>query len=135
MHPGFVGLVPETLVTALRMEISRRAALAARWRYLDRWGVGQCYRVPWGSVIWTAATHADSRQWLHVSSSGRDGVPTYEQLAEVKAVVVGPDRYAYSVWPPVARHVNINPDVLHLWALIDGGPEPLPDFRAGGNSL
>jgi hypothetical protein len=53
----------------------------------------------------------------------------------VKAVVVGPARYAYSVWATEATHVNIHPHALHLFALVDGGPEPLPDFTGGGDSI
>lgn len=47
----------------------------------------------------------------------------------MKEIFVG-DRYAYAVWPPSDRYVNLQPNVLHLWApwwpeSVDG---VLPEF-------
>jgi hypothetical protein len=35
--------------------------------------------------------------------------------------------YAYAVFPPADRYVNIHPHCLHLWARLDGSAV-LPEF-------
>lgn len=52
-------------------------------------------------------------------------------MALVKDAFIGPDRYAYSVWVPRDRHVNIHRHCLHLWALMtDDEGRVLPEFSA-----
>ena len=52
---------------------------------------------------------------------------------EAKELFVGRDEFAYQVIPPRDQHVNIHPNVLHLWSCLDGSP--LPDFTRGTGSL
>lgn len=68
--------------------------------------------------------------WLHASMAGPGRVPTWQEMAELKAWVVGGDRIAYQVMPPADEHVNDHPFVLHLWAPLSH--RPTPDFRVGG---
>jgi hypothetical protein len=79
----------------------------------------------------------DGRTWLHVSLSREDRIPSYEDIKVTKRTFVGDDHEAYQVFPPVERHVNINPNVLHLFCWPDG--PVLPDFtsmtRAGKRTL
>ena len=86
------------------------------------------------TVIWSIARELDGRVWLHASMAHTDRIPTWEELRALKDWLIAGDRYAYQVLPPATRYVNLNPHVLHLWAVIDG-PEPLPDFLHGGSSL
>lgn len=66
--------------------------------------------------------------WLHVSVSGREGIPSRADMAAVKAHFIGDDRDAVEYWPPAEGYVNHHPNVLHLWARADG-QRILPDMR------
>lgn len=66
-------------------------------------------------AMWSLALEADGRPWLHLSCSSPQRPPMHDELATVKEIFVG-DRYAYAVWPPSDRYVNLQPNVLHLWA-------------------
>ena len=85
------------------------------------------------SIIVTAATKLDGKEWLHVSCAARDRLPTWDELMWVKEFIIGRDRKAIQVFPPRTEHVNINPYVLHLFHCLDG--DGLPDFTEGSGSL
>ncbi|MGC4052889.1 MAG: hypothetical protein QM757_26475 [Paludibaculum sp.] len=78
-------------------------------------------------VILSAAVERDGKPWLHVSFSRMDRIPSYEDMTDVKDAFVGRDRKALQVLVPADQHVNINGNVLHLWAPLEH--DPLPDFR------
>jgi hypothetical protein len=90
-------------------------------------------------VIWSIGPpEQDGEFWLHVSVSRDNDLPitvrpSYQDLATVKAVFVGQERYAYSVWPPTDKHVNIHTGVLHLWSPVTGHErgQALPEFSRG----
>lgn len=109
--------------------------LPANWRLVEKGEDGAAYMCTTApiAVIVSASTEADGRRWLHVSLSRPSRIPSWEDTKNVKEIFIG-DRYAYSVLPPRAKYVNINPHVLHLFAPLEGDP-PLPDFTRGGNSL
>lgn len=83
-----------------------------------------------GSVIATAFTAEDVSEWLHASISYDEHLPTYTELATLHRAVFG-DGYAYQVFAPAIRHVNIHEHALHLWGRVDGWPV-LPEFTMGG---
>jgi hypothetical protein len=84
-----------------------------------------------GSIIVTQAEH-DGAEWVHASVAFSNGVmPLYTDLVALKDAVFGPDREAYQVFPPAARHVNIHPTALHLWGRADGSAV-LPLFGQDG---
>ena len=87
------------------------------------------------TVMWSIATEADGRPWLHASLARRNTLPTYADMQRLHNVFVGDNRYAYEVRAPRSVHVNIHEHALHMWAVMDGGPEPLPDFTRGTRSL
>ncbi|MEV8439237.1 hypothetical protein AB0425_17820 [Actinosynnema sp. NPDC051121] len=68
--------------------------------------------------------------WVHASFSRRSGLPSYDDLVLLHRAVWG-DGYAYQVFVPPAQHINISPNVLHLWGRADGRPV-LPDFGRFG---
>lgn len=72
---------------------------------------------------------ADGRRWLHASMSAPRRLPTYDELKLLKRVWIGPGLTAYQVFAPDAKHVNIHPNCLHLWACLDG--PVTPDFTRG----
>jgi hypothetical protein len=85
------------------------------------------------SAIVSCSQEQDGRWWMHLSVSHRNRVPTWQELAWCKDVFIG-DREAYQVLPPKARYINIHPNVLHMFALLDGSAA-LPDFTRGTGSL
>lgn len=95
------------------------------------------------SVIWSIATEQDSEFWMHLSVSRPQAdrrpviLPSYEDQKQVKALFIGEDRWAYSVWTPAESHVNHNPGVLHLWAMVTGNEtgQALPDFSRGTGTI
>lgn len=70
--------------------------------------------------------HWDS-VWVHLSVSRPDRIPDWDELAELKKLLM-PDLKAIQVFPTEAEWVSIHPNVLHLWARLDG-QDGIPDFR------
>jgi hypothetical protein len=70
--------------------------------------------------------------WYHVSCSRDAKIPSYLDLAEVKRIWFGADRWAIQVFPVTAKHVNIHPHCLHLWHCLDDGFQ-VPDFATLGH--
>jgi hypothetical protein len=81
------------------------------------------------SVIATVASH-DGVEWIHTSVARTDRLPSYHDLTGLHAAVWG-DGYAYQMFVPASRHVNIHGFALHLWGRADGR-NVLPDFGAEG---
>lgn len=105
------------------------------WRILQPFGDGNAYQYRDGlRVLVSTADFEDGRDWMHVSLSRADRLPSFDDLKFAKSVFVGDQRYAYQVFPPTEKYINIHPFVLHLWSPLTGAP-PLPDFTRGGNSI
>jgi len=81
-------------------------------------------------VAASVAMERDDKLWLHVSCSNPKRMPTYDEMALVKKIFVGDDKYAISVIPPKDKHVNTHIFCLHWWSCIDG--HPLPEFSVCG---
>jgi len=73
-------------------------------------------------------------EWLHASISRRE-MPTYEDLVKLHKAVFN-DGWAYQIFTPVARHINIHSKALHLFGRLDGKMIH-PDFQTltGINSI
>lgn len=70
--------------------------------------------------------------WIHASFSHSDGatMPSYDDLCLMhRAIFPG---FAYQVFAPPEKHVNITHNVLHLWGRADGKPA-MPDFGRHGS--
>lgn len=78
------------------------------------------------SVLISAGVKEDDSRWAHISVARQNRIPSYKDLAEVKDLFVGPDRYALQVFAPASEHVNLHPYCLHLWVPMDR--YPLPNF-------
>jgi hypothetical protein len=103
------------------------------WVVIHPWGDGFALRQVIGGlrVIVDCEQKADGLPWLHVSVSRQSWTPTHEDMAMVKHDFIGPDRYAYSIWPPADRYINIHAHCLHLWARMDESEgRVLPEFSA-----
>ena len=77
-------------------------------------------------VITTVATESDGKNWLHVSFSRAERLPSWLDLREVKDVFVGREGTALQVIPSTEKYRNQHPFCLHLWHCLDG--EVVPDF-------
>lgn len=112
-----------------------RAYFGAGWQ-VDPFGPDGYRYVNREQRIVVIATRADhgGQEWLHVSVSCPDRVPSWDELAAIKELVIGPDRHAYQVFPPRAQWISIHEHCLHLWARWDDGDgRVLPDFAAATN--
>lgn len=105
------------------------------WTVLEPWGDGNAYQYRDGlRVIVSTSGFLDGRDWMHISCSRHNRLPSFDDLKFVKNTFAGKDRYAYQVFPPLNKHINIHPFCLHLWVPLTGEP-PFPDFTYGGNSI
>lgn len=96
------------------------------WRYKNKFGNGVVI-----VTISEAPGEPDGApEWVHASMSRADDVPSYEDLVHLHKAV-WPNGYAYQVFAPPSSHVNIHPNVLHLWGRADG-KICLPDFGMHG---
>jgi hypothetical protein len=90
----------------------------------------RCWRCSNGlKVIASVLEESDGRDWLHVSVSRTQRLPSWKDLAYVKGLFIGAEHKAIQVFAPADEHVNIHPFCLHLFRCLDG--DPLPDFRVG----
>lgn len=109
--------------------------LPSGWYVISDFGDGNAYKYRTGiNVIVSTASMPDSREWMHISVSRNDRLPSFDDLKFVKSIFAGDNRYAYQVFAPVEKHVNIHNFCLHLWVPLTG-ELPLPDFTLGGNSI
>jgi hypothetical protein len=109
------------------------------WQFIQDFGSGGAFRRGSIQVVLTVSRHDDGRIWVHVSACGRRGpqswfLPDWEDMKRVKHDFIGPDRWAYQVFPSEKDYVNHHAYVLHLYALLDGEPA-LPDFTRGLGSI
>ena len=105
------------------------------WNILQPFGDGNAYQHRAGlRVIVTTADFPDGRDWMHISVSRKDRLPNWDDLKLVKNTFAGEKRYAYQVFPPTDKHVNIHEFCMHLYVPLTGEP-PLPDFTRGGGTI
>ena len=96
-----------------------RVVLPLNWREIKpRFGGRGAIRGK-TSVIFSAGKF-DGKWWLHVSVAHPEKLPSYMDVAEVKALFVGRDRKAIQVFAAESEHVNIHPRALHLWSCLEG---------------
>ena len=101
------------------------------WRFIMDWGEGRAYGQIAGGlrVLIDCEVKEDGNEWIHVSVSRKSWTPSHEDMALAKTAFIGPDRYAYAIYPPASKYVNIHPYCLHLWARADEGDgRVLPEF-------
>lgn len=103
------------------------------WVILHRWGDGFALREKDGGlrVLIDCEFKEDGAPWLHVSYSRKNWTPNHEDTVKVKLAFIGDSRYAYVVFPPKEKYVNIHSHCLHLWARMDTEDgRALPEFSA-----
>jgi hypothetical protein len=98
------------------------------WEITQEWGLGYALRHTNGLlVLIDCSLKSDNRWWLHVSYSRKAWTPTHADTCQIKCEFIG-ERYAYAVFPPSSKYVNIHQHCLHLWALVEGDGRVLPEF-------
>ncbi len=81
-------------------------------------------------VILSVCREADGRRWVHLSTSFRRRLPTWEEMRVAKNLFLGREVTALQVLPRESEYVNVHPYTLHLWVCVDG--DATPDFRKDG---
>jgi hypothetical protein len=110
--------------------------LPAGWSQIHEAADGRAYRSRQGLIVLVSADmERDGRRWLHVSTSRKDRIPSYDDLVLVKILFIGETREAYQCFVPKARHFNAHPFCLHLWCCLDATDGVLPDFSRGGEGI
>jgi len=99
------------------------------WHFLQPWGDGHVFVHRNGlRVIIDCEEKSDGKRWVHVSFSRAKWIPSHQDTSMVKDAFIGEGRYAYTVFPPSDRYVNIHQNCLHLWASCEGDGRVLPEF-------
>lgn len=97
------------------------------------WATTKQSERPYLKIVASVQIETDEEFWYHVSLSREDRLPCYHDVQYVKQIFMG-DRLAIQLFVPKAEHININPNVLHLWSCLSK-PPALPDFSAGTGSI
>ncbi len=101
------------------------------WQYIQRFGDGSAYSYRNGlRVIVSTGPFPDGRDWMHISVSRKDRIPSYDDLKFVKNTFAE-KRFGYQVFPPPGDNVNIHDFCLHVWVPLTGEP-PMPNFGEEG---
>lgn len=111
--------------------------LPSNWREVERAPDGAEYFSAAARLacILSCSIEDDGRAWLHLSVRHKTRIPTWGELRVCKEQFLG-DRQAIQVLPPKAKYINIHPNVLHLFALLDLEEwMGLPDFTGGTGSI
>lgn len=58
----------------------------------------------------------ESCEWVHLSISRQDRLPSWDDLKGVKKMFLGDHREAVQVLPKAEDYINLHPFCLHLWA-------------------
>lgn len=109
--------------------IHSRIEVPAPWKELQRSEDGVMAQHPSGlRVIVSDSIEEDGRRWRHLSVTAMRRTPHWHELKAVKEKWLGDD-YAYTVFPPSDRYVNIHPNCLHLFQCLDEEEgKALPEF-------
>lgn len=65
-------------------------------------------------IIFSIEHHANGLNWVHVTTSHRNRLPSWEELVYTKEIFIG-NVWVYQVLPPKEHYMNISENCLHLW--------------------
>lgn len=78
------------------------------------------FQIPLPGNEWMHNIIANSGEgWDHVSVSYKGRVPTWEEMDKIKRMFFKDDEVAMQLHVTPEDHVNIHPNVLHLWRPTD----------------
>ena len=102
--------------------------LPQNWRIIQRLTDGAFYRSRNGlKVMISCCLESDGKNWVHLSVSRRDRLPSWTEFVEVKELFLGKESLAIQVFVPRSEWVNDHQYCLHLYQCLD--ERPVPDFR------
>jgi len=93
--------------------------------YNNRWNA--VLEIPHKGVLLRVIA-STGQGWDHVSVSLANRCPTWEELEHVRKLLFKPDEVVMQLHVPAKDHVNIHPNVLHLWRPLNE-KIPLPPKR------
>lgn len=70
-------------------------------------------------VLRSYSKSSDGSDWIHVSVSYKNKTPSWEEMAAVKNLFLGPEVEAYQVMPKREDYVNVHRYCLHIWMPVD----------------
>lgn len=85
------------------------------------------------SVIASVRAELDGRRWVHISAARSSRLPSWEELVNIRNVLLGSDARCVQVIPRRIEHINLHPYCLHFFYCLDG--ETVPDFSRGSGSI
>jgi hypothetical protein len=96
-------------------------------RSTDDDGHAGCFIVigPKGATLRVMSNGNDGSDWEHVSVSLDHRVPNWAEMSMVKDLFWGENECVVQYHPAKSEYVNIHPNCLHLWRLVDGS-FPMP---------
>lgn len=71
-------------------------------------------------VLRSVSTVCDGSEWIHISVSRKDRLPSWTEMMKVRDEFLGEDREAYMLAPTKKDYVNLHPHCLHWWTRVDG---------------
>jgi len=114
-------------------EWSPPVVLPPAWKCVEIREDGAAYRRKGGlSAIISCDVELDGKEWVHLSVSHRNRLPSWNELHDGKEIFLG-DTYAYLIFPPKKFYINIHPYALHVFTCRNG-PQ-LPEFSRGSGLL
>jgi hypothetical protein len=79
------------------------------------------FRPPRGYAVLVSIDRLnDKKEWLHLSVSRPDRLPSWEDLRETKNTLLGAEKVAIQLLPRESEYVNAHPFTLHLWHCLEG---------------
>jgi hypothetical protein len=93
----------------------------------DNQGHAGCFMVigPKGAMLKIVSNGNDGSGWEHVSVSLDHRTPNWAEMSFVKDLFWQDDECVVQYHPAKSGYVNIHPNCLHLWRLVDGS-FPMP---------
>jgi hypothetical protein len=85
------------------------------------------------TVIMSVEDRRPGGIWWHISIAHPLGLPSWEQLVEVKEAFMGKEVKAMHLLPPRSQWMNVHPHCMHLWVRLDG--DTYPDELIDGSVL
>ena len=77
------------------------------------------------SAILSEEIHSGLK-WLHLSISSKFKKIDFDFMRNAKDRFIGKDKYAFMIFPPKDKHVNIYPNCYHVFHCVDR--HPFPEF-------
>ena len=86
--------------------------ITKEWHFIDMFGP-EGYRFVHKNGLRLIISRApfgltSQKEWIHISVSRKDRLPDWRDLRKVKVDFLGTEGYAYTVYPPADKYVNIH---------------------------